>query len=70
MFVRTFYDNLNQVDSIFSSEVILSYQITARADYNPRQNIWNKIEKFSETGQYKKSFISNFACFLTAFAKV
>ena len=26
--MRAFYDNLNQVDSIFSSKVILFYQIT------------------------------------------
>ena len=38
--------------------------------YNPGQNIWNKIEKSSKTGQDKKSLISTFACFLTATAKV
>ena len=38
--------------------------------YNPGQNIWNKIEKSSKTGQDKKSLISTFACFLTAIAKV
>ena len=38
--------------------------------YNPGQNIWNKIEKSSKTGQEKKSLISNFACFLTATAQV
>ena len=38
--------------------------------YNPGQNIWNKIEKSSKTGQGKKSLISTFACFLTATAKV
>ena len=38
--------------------------------YNPRQNIWNKAEKSSKTGQGKKSLISTFACFLTATAKV
>ena len=32
--------------------------------YNPGQNIWNKIEKSSKTGQDKKSLISTFACFL------
>ena len=30
---------------------------------NPGQNIWNKIEKSSKTGQDKKSLISTFACF-------
>ena len=39
-------------------------------NYNPEQNIWNKIEKFSKTGQDKKILISPFACFLTAIAKV
>ena len=37
--------------------------------YNPGQNIWNKIEKSSKTGEDKKSLISTFACFLTATAK-
>ena len=36
----------------------------------PMQNIWNKLEKSSKTGQDKKSLISTFACFLTATAKV
>ena len=39
-------------------------------NYNPGQNISNKIEKSSKTGQIKKSLISTFACFLTAIAKV
>ena len=38
--------------------------------YNPGQNIWNKIEKSTKTGQDKKSLISTLACFLTATAKV
>ena len=38
--------------------------------YNPMQNIWNKLEKSSKTGQDKKSLISTFACFLTATAIV
>ena len=38
--------------------------------YNPGQNIWNKLEKSSKTGQDEKSLISTFACFLTATAKV
>ena len=37
--------------------------------FNPEQNIWNKIEKFSKTGQGKKSLISTLACFVTAIAK-
>ena len=39
-------------------------------NYNPGQNIWNKIEKSSKTGQVKKILISTSACFLTAIAKV
>ena len=39
-------------------------------DYNSNQSIWNKKEKSSKTGQEKKSFISTFACFLTAIAKL
>ena len=46
-------------------------QFKLRLDtYNHGENIWNKIEKSSKTGQDKKSLISTFACFLTATAKV
>ena len=38
--------------------------------YNPGQNIWNKMEKFSKTEEEKKGLVSIFACFLTAIAKV
>ena len=38
--------------------------------YNPGQNIWNKVEKFSKIGKDKKSLIPTFACFLTAAGKV
>ena len=38
--------------------------------YNPQQNIWDKIEKFSKTGQDKKTLIFTFACFFTAITKV
>ena len=38
--------------------------------YNPGQDILNKIEKSSKTGQDKKSLISTFACFLTAIDNV
>ena len=44
-------------------------QIFASSD-NPGQNIWNKIEKSCKNGQDRKSLISTFACFLTAFAKL
>ena len=42
----------------------------SNGDYNPGQNIWNKIKKSSKTGQKKKSLISTFPSFLTAIAKV
>ena len=38
--------------------------------YNLGQNILNKTEKSSKTGQDKKSLISTFTCVLTAIAKV
>ena len=38
--------------------------------YNPGQNIWNKMQQSSKTGQEKKSLVSIFACFLTAIGKV
>ena len=38
--------------------------------YNPGQNVWNNIEKFSESGHEKKGLVSILACFLTAIAKV
>ena len=34
---------------------------------NPEKNIWNKIEKFSKTGQEKKSLISTFARFFECY---
>ena len=37
---------------------------------DPRQNIWNKMEQSSKTGQEKKSLVSAFACFFTAIHKV
>ena len=38
--------------------------------YNPGQDIWNKIDNSSKTGQGKKSLVYTFACFLTATAKL
>ena len=35
---------------------------------NLRQNIWNKVNKSSKTGQGYKSLVSTFASFLTAIA--
>ena len=39
-------------------------------NYDPEQNIWNKIEKSNKTGQGKKSLISTFTYLLIAIAKV
>ena len=41
----------------------------AGSNYNLGQNILNKIQKFSNTRQDKKSLISTFAFVLTAIAK-
>ena len=38
-------------------------------NYKLRQNIWTKIEKSSQVGQYKKSLISTFQFFLTVITK-
>ena len=51
-------------------QTITSSGICRENIYNLGQNIWNKIEKSSETGQEKKSLISTLASFLTAVAKV
>ena len=48
----------------------LSYEQKNVCADDPGQNIWDKIEKSSKTGQGKKSLISTFTCFLTATAKV
>ena len=44
--------------------------ILIKKNYNPGENIWNKIENSGKTGQDKKILISTFARFLTAIAKV
>ena len=38
--------------------------------YNPGQNIWQKVKKYSKIGQDLKNVIYNFACFLTAVVNV
>ena len=40
------------------------------ASYNPGQNIWHKVKKYSKIGQDFKNVTSNFACFLTATVNV
>ena len=37
---------------------------------NPGQNVCHKVKKSSKIGQDFKNLLSNFACFLTAIAKV
>ena len=53
----------------------ITYSLVLTKHMYVEQNIWNKIEKFSKIGfskirQDKKSFMSTFAFFLTANAKV
>ena len=38
--------------------------------YNPRKNIWNKVDNSRKTGQEKKSLTSTFASIFTVIAKV
>ena len=49
---------------------ILTSLFKSLLNYKLRQNIWNKIEKSSKTGQYKKRLISTFQCFLTVITKI
>ena len=45
-----------------------SFRQGIRSDfYNPEQNIWNKIEKFSQIGCDLKSLISTSAGFLNCY---
>ena len=53
-----------------SKKTVSSYDQRFVWSDNPGQNISNKIEKSSKTGQDKKSLISTFAYFLTANAQV
>ena len=39
-------------------------------NWNPGQNIWHKVTKYSKIGQDFKNVISYFACFLTAIVNV
>ena len=41
-----------------------------KGTHSPGQVIWNKMQQSSKTGQEKKSLVSVFACFLTAFGKL
>ena len=38
--------------------------------YNPAQNIWNKMEESTKTGQDKESLVYILACLFTATATV
>ena len=44
--------------------IIMSTKTTK--NYNPSQNIWHKLKKYSKIGQDFKNVISKFAWFLTA----
>ena len=54
------------VDLFHSTEVTNGCKLNC----NPGENILYKVEKSSNVGQDFKSFLSNFACFLTAIVKV
>ena len=41
--------------------------LTTFMRYNPGQNMWHKVKKYSKVGQDFKNLISNFLCFLSNF---
>ena len=41
-----------------------------KSTYNPKQNVWNKVKKFSKIGQYQKGLIYTFGYFLNNIAKI
>ena len=41
-----------------------------RDNYNPVQNIWQKVKGYNKIGQGFKNIISNVRCFLTAIVNV
>ena len=53
-----------------ASAMFMLRECLIKSIYNPRKNVWNKIEKSSKIGQDKKSWISPFRCFLTGTAKI
>ena len=52
---------LQEVDTI-NTEVKIVWKNFVKT-YNPRQNIWNKIELSSKTEPEQKRLVSIFACF-------
>ena len=48
----------------------VSKKVLLYENWNPVQNIWHKVTKYSKIGQDFKNVISDFACFLTAIANV
>ena len=52
------------------SKMMYDKFIFIKANYNPSQNIWQKVKKYSQLRQDFKNVISNFACFLTAIVNV
>ena len=53
-----------------ASAMFMLRECLIKSIYNPRKNVWDKIEKSSKIGQDKKSWISPFRCFLTGTAKI
>ena len=51
-------------------QMLIWKKIKSLLNYKLRQNIRKEVEKSSKIGQYKKSFVSTFQCFLTAIAKI
>ena len=43
---------------------------TLQINYNPEQNIWQKLKRYNKIGQGFKNIISNFACIWTAIVNV
>ena len=54
---------------IFSFSKLASNSSHQRRTFNPGQNIWNKIEKSSKTGQDKRSLLFTFACFFHCYCQ-
>ena len=71
LFYAVYKENFLLCQQVYKRyRILLGYIKWRLGNCNPGQNIWNKIEKPSKTGQVKKIFISTFMCFLTAIAKV
>ena len=62
------------IDQICSKNHILLSLIFSKTlcftSYNPGQNIWHNVKKYSKIGQGFKNILSTFKCFLTAIVNV